>query len=82
MRRSAKEVVKRDAKRQTGNRLKPSKRRPRHAKNLDDLAKEQEHKHVDVDDLLGMGKDLWKSDEEFLEFLAGINELRRKGRSA
>lgn len=74
----------RDAKRQTRKPKKqPNKARVSKGKrgtSLDELAKKPGHKHVDVDDLIGMGKDLWKSDKDFEEFVAGIYERRRQGR--
>lgn len=46
-----------------------------------ELAKQQGIKlPVDVDDLIGKGRDLWKSDAEFEEFVSGIYERRRQGR--
>lgn len=49
---------------------------------VDEIAAEQGKGPVtDLDALLGMGKDLWKSDAEFEEFLAGIYERRRQGQT-
>jgi hypothetical protein len=48
-------------------------------KTIEELAKEQ-GTTTDVDKLIGRGKDLWASDEEFERFLAGIYERRRQGR--
>ena len=36
----------------------------------------------DLDEMIGMGKGLWKTDEEFEEFLAGIYERRRQSRGS
>jgi len=50
---------------------------------VDEIAAEQGKGLVtDFDALLGQGADLWKSDEEFEQFLAGIYERRRQGRTA
>lgn len=70
-----KELAMRDAKRQTARPSKGSRRR----KSVDELAKEQGFKPLKkLEDVLGKGKHLWKSDKEFKEFLAGIYEQRRK----
>jgi len=49
-------------------------------KTIEEIAKEQGIKETDVDKLIGRGKDLWSSDEEFERFVAGIYERRRHGR--
>jgi hypothetical protein len=47
-------------------------------KSIEELAREQQVKPIkDITDVLGKGKDLWASDEEFEEFLAGIRDRRR-----
>jgi hypothetical protein len=50
-------------------------------KSIEELAAEQGVRlPQDLDELIGQGKDLWRSDEEFEQFLAGIYERRRQGR--
>ena len=46
---------------------------------IEQIAAEQGIKETDVDKLIGRGKDLWSSDEEFERFVAGIYERRRQG---
>ena len=53
------------------------------AKSLDELAEEQGVRPVErMEDVFGRGASLWDSDEEFEEFLAGIEERRHDGSSA
>ena len=47
---------------------------------IEEIAAEQGIKETDVDKLIGRGKDLWSSDEEFERFVAEIYERRRQGR--
>jgi hypothetical protein len=51
------------------------------AKSIETLAKEQGVPlQADFDDLLGMGNNLWRSDEEFEAFLAWLKASRQHGR--
>jgi hypothetical protein len=51
-------------------------------KTIEELAKEQGIGPVtDMDKIIGQGKDLWDSDEEFERFVADIYERRRQGRA-
>ena len=51
-------------------------------KTIEEIAKEQGKGLVtDLDKVIGQGKDLWDSDEEFERFVAGIYERRRQGRA-
>lgn len=52
------------------------------SKSVGEPAKKPGHKHVRVEDLLGKGRDLWRSDKELEEFVAGIYERRRRGRKS
>lgn len=53
------------------------------SKSVEDLAREQGIKPITrLEDVLGKGKGLWKSDEEFEQFLADIYEQRRRDREA
>jgi hypothetical protein len=50
-------------------------------KTAEEIAKEQGKGPVtDLDKIIGQGKDLWDSDEEFERFVADIYERRRQGR--
>lgn len=78
-----KELAMRDAKRQTPRRKKQSntgrrsKNRP--TKTLEELAREQGITlPMNIDELTGMGKDLWASDEELDRFLADIYKRRKE----
>jgi len=74
-----KELAMRDAKRQTRSSEKQSKT-GRRSEPAGKPSKKPGHKHVRVEDLMGKGKDLWRSDKEFDEFVAGIYARRRQGR--
>ncbi len=51
-------------------------------KTAEEIVAEQvkQGKKTDVDELIGRGKGLWASDEEFERFVADIYERRRQGR--
>jgi hypothetical protein len=50
-------------------------------KTAEEIAKEQGKGPItDLDKIIGGGKDLWDSDEEFERFVAGIYERRRQSR--
>jgi hypothetical protein len=50
------------------------------AKTIETLAKEQGVPlHAKFNDLLGMGQELWRSDEEFEAFLAWLKASRNHG---
>ncbi len=54
-------------------------------KTADEVAVEQGIQPLtdaDLDGMIGKGKDLWKSDREFDEFVAGIYERRRQSRGS
>lgn len=60
-----------------GRRLRPS---APERKSIEQLAAEQGVKPTRLDDILGKGADLWKSDEEFEHFLEDIYARRREDR--
>jgi hypothetical protein len=53
----------------------------RRCKTIEEIAAEQGVPlPQDLDSLIGQGKDLWSSDEEFEAWLKELNEARREGR--
>jgi uncharacterized protein (DUF2384 family) len=53
---------------------------PRRRKTVEELAIEQGAPLIaDFDAMLGEGKDLWDSDEDFEEWMKNLNESRRRG---
>ena len=72
---------KQPARKKSRAKAQPAARKHGELKSLDELAKEQGITGPPRwEDLIGAGKDLWKSDEEFDEFLNGIYERRQRGR--
>ncbi len=53
---------------------------PRERKTIEQLAAEQGVKPTRLEDILGKGAHLWKSDEEFERFVADIYAQRREDR--
>jgi hypothetical protein len=77
---------KRKRAKKTRSRIKAAGLRLPH-KSLEEIAREQGKElrpwtDEDFDRLAELGKGLWKSDEEFEQFLAGIYERRRQSRGS
>ena len=67
------------------SKLTPTKPKPvngsKHHKTVEESAADQELQHgFDFDKNFGRGADLWRSDEEFDEYLAWLRASRKEGR--